>query len=103
VVTAVTALDITGALLADGSHVCVDAIIAATGYRTGLAPLVGHLGVLDDRERPRVTSGEEATPGLCFIGFRHHPGLLGALGAQARRIAATITRAHPAPGARDRW
>ncbi len=88
VVTAVTALDSTGAFLADGSHIPVDAVIAATGYRTGLVPLVGHLGVLDDCERPRSASGEEAAPGLRFIGFRHQPGWFGALGAQTRRIAA---------------
>ena len=44
----VTALDERGAQLADGSRADVDTIIAATGYRTGLHPLVGHLGVLDD-------------------------------------------------------
>jgi hypothetical protein len=33
------------ALLADGTRVEVDAVIAATGFRAGLEPLVGHLGV----------------------------------------------------------
>ena len=31
-----------------------DAVIAATGYRSGLEPLVGHLGVLDAHGVPRV-------------------------------------------------
>ena len=41
-------------VLADGRSVEVDAIVAATGFRTGLEPLVGHLGVLDDNGVPLV-------------------------------------------------
>src|SRR5690606_14969428 len=39
----------------DRHRVQVDAVIAATGYRTGLEPLVGHLDVLDAHGRPVVT------------------------------------------------
>jgi cation diffusion facilitator CzcD-associated flavoprotein CzcO len=88
VVPAVTALEPTGARLADGRLLTADAIIAATGYRTALAPLVGHLEVLDDQGHPAVGDGE---PGLWFIGFHPQPGQLGALGAEARRIAAGIS------------
>ncbi len=35
--------------LADGSRIEPDAVILATGYTQGLAPLIGHLGVLDDK------------------------------------------------------
>jgi cation diffusion facilitator CzcD-associated flavoprotein CzcO len=91
VVAGVSALDSTGACLSDRSHVAVDAIIAATGYRTGLAPLVGHLGVLDDRGRPGHLGGEEATPGLHFAGFRPQPGQLGSFGREARRIATAVS------------
>jgi cation diffusion facilitator CzcD-associated flavoprotein CzcO len=99
VVAEVTALDNAGAYLADGRHITADAIIAATGYRTGLSPLVGHLDVLDDHGRPTVSGGAQAAPGLWFIGFHPQPGQLGALGAEARRVAAGIARdSHPPTG-----
>src|SRR3954453_9404921 len=52
IVAAVETID--GALveLADGNRISPDAIVSATGYRTGLEPIVGHLGVLDDAGRP---------------------------------------------------
>jgi putative flavoprotein involved in K+ transport len=46
-------------LLADGSRVQPDVVIAATGYRRGLEPLVGHLGMLDDKGTPLVTGGRQ--------------------------------------------
>ena len=81
-------------------------VIAATGYRTGLEPLVGHLGVLDDHGSPRVTGGE-AAPGLRFVGFVPRPALLHALGREAQRAARGIVRARRSPdlqtsGARGR-
>lgn len=90
VVAGVNALDAAGAWLADRTHVAVQAIIAATGYGTGLGPLVGHLGVLDDHGRPGRAGGEEAAAGLHFAGFHHQPGQLGALGQEARRIATAV-------------
>lgn len=90
VVPEVTALEPTGARLADGRHLPADAVIAATGYRSALAPLVGHLDVLDDRGCPALGDGEQVAPGLWFIGFRPQPSQLGALGKEARRIAAGI-------------
>jgi putative flavoprotein involved in K+ transport len=98
VVPGVTALDEHGAQLADGDHVDVDTLIAATGHRTGLEPLVGHLGVLDDRGRPlgatgsRGAAGGRAGEGLRFLGFYARPGQIGAAGREARRLAADIDR-----------
>ena len=66
-------------------------MIAATGYRTGLEPLVGHLGVLDDHGSPLVTDGE-AAPGLRFVGFVPRPALLHAVGREAERVARAIVR-----------
>ena len=54
IVGAVEGFDETGVLLAGGERIEPDAVIAATGYRTGLEPLVGHLGVLDAHGAPRV-------------------------------------------------
>jgi cation diffusion facilitator CzcD-associated flavoprotein CzcO len=95
IVAGVQALDDTGVLLADGERITPDTVIAATGYRTGLEPLVGHLGVLDDHGSPRVTGGE-AVPGLRFVGFVPRPALLHALGREAQRAARAIARTRPA-------
>ncbi|MCA1674860.1 MAG: NAD(P)-binding domain-containing protein, partial [Actinobacteria bacterium] len=91
IVPDVATLERSGVRLVDGTHVTADTVIAATGYGTGLAALVGHLGVLDDRGRPR-TRGGGAAEGLWFIGYRPVPGQLGGLGREARSIAAGIAR-----------
>jgi putative flavoprotein involved in K+ transport len=62
----------TGAVFADGSEEPFDAIVAATGYTTGLPSLVDVPGALDESGEPRGVSGEPtAHPGLYFIGFTH--------------------------------
>jgi putative flavoprotein involved in K+ transport len=88
VVEAVTALDRTGAALADGTHAEADCVIAATGYRAGLEPLVGHLGVRDGNGRPTDVL---PLPGLGFVGFRiPFTGTLWAIEHDARRVAAAL-------------
>jgi cation diffusion facilitator CzcD-associated flavoprotein CzcO len=52
--------------LDDGTALRPDAIVAATGFTSGLEPMVGHLGVLDDRGRPRSAGGPAVLPGLRF-------------------------------------
>ena len=60
--------------------------VAALG--TGLAPVLGHLGVLDERGRP----AEGAYPGLYFAGYSNPlSGNLRELGIHAREIADRIT------------
>jgi hypothetical protein len=78
-------------VLAGGERIGPDTVIAATGYRTGLERLVGHLGVLDDHGSPRLTGGE-AAPGLRFVGFAPRPALLHAVGREAQRVARAIVR-----------
>lgn len=91
VVAAVDDLDATGARLVDGTRVPADHVIAATGYRTGLEPLVGHLGVLDVDARPRATLPE---PGLAFVGFRiPFTGTLWAIEQDARLVADALATA----------
>ena len=75
IVAAVEGFDETGVTLADGTRLEPDAVVAATGYRSGLEPLVGHLDVLDAHGVPRVTDGE-ALPGLRFIGYDPRPAQL---------------------------
>jgi cation diffusion facilitator CzcD-associated flavoprotein CzcO len=90
VVRGVESLDATGVSLADGARVEPDAIVSATGYRRGLEPLVGHLGVLDERGLPRATGPDPAAPGLRFIGFVPRPGQLGYSAKQAKLAAKAI-------------
>jgi len=52
--------------------------------------MVGHLGVLDDRGAPRMVHGEEAAPGLHFVGYVSRPGQIGYMGVEARRAAKGI-------------
>jgi putative flavoprotein involved in K+ transport len=88
VVDAVDDLDATGARLVDGSHLVADHVIAATGYRTALEPLVGGLGVLDADGRP---ADMLPRPGLGFVGFRIPlTGTLWAIDRDARTVADAI-------------
>ena len=62
VVAAVEGFDGADVLLADGSRIRPDAVIAATGFRAGLDELVGHLDVLTPRGLPVKTDGEPSSP-----------------------------------------
>ena len=77
-------------VLSDGQALEVDAVVAATGFRTGLERLVGHLGVLDDAGVPLVHGPEEhpAAPGLHFVGYLVTlGGTLRLVGKQAEQLA----------------
>jgi putative flavoprotein involved in K+ transport len=90
-VAAVESFDGRRVNLADGAQLEPDAVIAATGYRRGLEPLVGHLGVLDPRSgRPLAMGGEEHpdAPGLHFVGYRNPmSGMFWEMSWEARRVA----------------
>ncbi|HEV2075331.1 MAG TPA: NAD(P)/FAD-dependent oxidoreductase, partial [Thermoleophilaceae bacterium] len=94
VVEGVERLDGTEVGLAGGRRVRPDAVIAATGYRTGLAQLVGHLCVLRaDDERPLAHGGASppGAPGLHFIGFHHKLApTLPHVSSEARGIGAAV-------------
>ncbi|MEU6476158.1 NAD(P)/FAD-dependent oxidoreductase [Streptomyces sp. NPDC047017] len=84
-------------VLADGTRIAPDAVIAATGYARGLTELVGHLGVLDERGRPLVHGPRTAgtAPGLYFTGFTNPvSGMLRELALDARRIARKAAKHH---------
>ena len=62
--------------------------LLATGYRRGLEPLVGDLGVLDDRGVPTRT-----LPGLYFTGYTNPiSGMFRELRLDARKIARAVAR-----------
>jgi putative flavoprotein involved in K+ transport len=82
-------------LLADDTRVRPDAVIAATGFSHGLEQLVGHLGVLDERGRPRERRGrpDPGNPGLFFNGYwLPLSGQLPAMQRSGPRIARAIMR-----------
>jgi putative flavoprotein involved in K+ transport len=92
-VAAVTGFDGDKVLLADGSAIGAQAVIAATGYRRGLEKLVGHLGVLDVSGLPKVHGGPPAAPGLFFLGYTVSlRGMLRDIAADARRVAPAVAR-----------
>jgi putative flavoprotein involved in K+ transport len=93
IVRAVTSLDGPHVRLVDGSTVTPDVVIAATGYRQGLEPLVGHLDVLARDGRPKVIGPADHPDahGLFFIGFSHPlSGNIRDMALDARQIARTV-------------
>jgi putative flavoprotein involved in K+ transport len=88
VVAAVERFEGPEVVLADGSRLAPDAVVAGTGFRPALEQLVGHLGVLDERGRPTAAT---PLPGLHFVGFTVTlGGLLRGIGIEARRLADSI-------------
>jgi len=94
VVPAVEEFEGPDVLLGDGRRVRPDIVLAATGQRSNLGPLVGHLGVLEPDGRPSVHGGETApsAPGLYFVGYRLPPPQLADMRFDARAIARAVTR-----------
>ncbi len=84
----------TGAVFADGTSDAFDAIIAATGYTTGLESLIDAPHVLDDEGEPRGRSGDPTShAGLYFIGFVHSlRGHLFEANLASRRLARHVQR-----------
>jgi putative flavoprotein involved in K+ transport len=94
VVAAVTGVDGDNVVLADGARHQLDDVIAATGFRTGLEPLVGHLGVLDEHGRPLVHGADQhpAAPRLHFVGYQVTlGGTFRLVGMEAKRVARAVT------------
>ena len=90
--------------LADGSSLEPDVVIAATGYRAGLEPLVGDLVELDSAGRPlcRERGLDSGAPGLYFVGFALPlTGQLPEVRRTARRVARSAAR-HAGRSARCR-
>lgn len=95
IAAAVEGFDGKDVLLADGSRIAPEAVIAATGYRRGLERLVGHLGVLGANGRPDVHGGRthSSAPGLYFLGYTNPvSGMFLEIGIDARRIARAVRR-----------
>ena len=83
----VTALDGRTVVLADGSRLSPDAIVAATGYYPDLEPLVGGVTALGEHGIPRPQ------PHLHFLGIGIPlSGHLHQMGKDARHTAASVAR-----------
>jgi putative flavoprotein involved in K+ transport len=93
IVAAVESFEDGKVVLADGTRVEPDAVIAATGYRRALEDLVGHLDVLDPRGKPLVHGARtpDNATGLYFTGFTNPiSGMLRELAIDAEKIAKAI-------------
>ncbi|MFI7010409.1 flavin-containing monooxygenase [Streptomyces sp. NPDC050145] len=104
-VAAVESFDGDAVVLADGTRITPDAVVAATGYDQGLESLLGHLGVLDpatSRPRAQGTHTLPDAPGLYFQGYTNPiSGMLREIARDAERIARRVA-ADPAYGGRRR-
>lgn len=90
IVAALTSFEGDQAVLADGRRLTVDVVVFGTGYRPGLEPLVGHLGVLTPDGSPTSAAPAPAADGLYFLGLVSRPSLIGYMAKQSRRLAKTI-------------
>ena len=93
VVAATASVDGPTVHLADGTSLTPDAVVAATGFTTGLEPMVGHLDVLDRRGVPLVHGADEhpAARGLHFVGLEATlSGLLREIGLEARKVGRAL-------------
>src|SRR3954467_938948 len=72
IVAAVESFDGADVVLANGRRIQPDAVIAGTGFRRGLEPLVGSLDLLEPTKGRPIVHGPEThpnAPGLHFIGY----------------------------------
>ncbi len=79
----------------DERQFAYDAIVMATGYTTGLPELFPDHSQLFDRRGQPCKFGEQALPGLYFIGFRNPPtGGLREITLEAQRVTEDINRSY---------
>ena len=97
IVAAVDRFDGPDVVLADGSRIQPDAVIAGTGFRRGLEPLVGGLGLVEPEKGRPIVHGAEThpnAPGLHFIGYTNPiSGMFREIAIDARRIAKAVADA----------
>ncbi|HEX2069601.1 MAG TPA: NAD(P)/FAD-dependent oxidoreductase [Actinomycetota bacterium] len=99
VVPAVEGFEGPDVILAGGRRIHPHAVIAATGFRRGLEPLVGRFGLIGQGERPVVHGPRThpSAPNLYFIGFTNPiSGNLREVGIDAKRIAKAVSRVRKA-------
>jgi putative flavoprotein involved in K+ transport len=90
----VARLDAAEVVHSDGTRSSPDAVIAATGYRTGLGPVLGPLGLLDERGLPTIGAqgGTGEARDLYVVGLAILlSGYLREIGRDTRRVTAAIS------------
>lgn len=103
VVKTIDRFDRAAVSLVDGTRLEPDVVICATGFRSGLRAVVGHLGLLDDWGYPMRLAPEPAARGLWFIGYQLRPSLIRHMGKQSRQLAKQIVAQPPrCPRTRER-
>jgi putative flavoprotein involved in K+ transport len=94
IVAAVDGFDRDDVLLTDGTRIRPDAVIAGTGFKRGLEPLVGDLDLIEPVKGRPIVHGAEThpnAPGLHFIGYTNPvSGMFREIAIDARRIAKAI-------------
>ncbi|MFL5842769.1 MAG: NAD(P)/FAD-dependent oxidoreductase, partial [Thermoleophilaceae bacterium] len=97
IVAAVESFDGDAVVLADGSRIQPDAVIAGTGFRRGLEALVGDFGIVEPQKGRPIVHGAEThpnAPGVHFIGYTNPiSGMLREIAIDARKVAREIARA----------
>jgi putative flavoprotein involved in K+ transport len=89
----VAALDGSEVVHSDGTRSAPDAVIAATGYRSGLEDVLGPLGLVDDRGLPTVGAAGDPVrgPGLHSVGISIRlSGLLREIGKDTERLVRSL-------------
>jgi putative flavoprotein involved in K+ transport len=98
IVGAVEGFDGSDVRLAGDERIAPEVVIAATGFKRGLEPLGGHLGLLDAAGRPVVHGPycHRDAPGLHFIGFSDPiSGMFREINMDAWKIACAIAEKPP--------
>jgi cation diffusion facilitator CzcD-associated flavoprotein CzcO len=91
VLPGIARFEATSVTCVDGRSHPIDAVVLATGYRSGLSDLVDR-ELLDDRDHPRA-HGTRVGSGLFFLGFSNpQTGALREIAIEATRIAEQIHR-----------
>ena len=95
IVPALLGFDGADVILAGRERIQPDVVIVSTGYRRGLEPLVGHLGVLGANGRPLVRGADTHlnAPNMYFTGYTNPiSGMFREMAIDARRIGRAIGR-----------
>ncbi|MCB0685644.1 MAG: NAD(P)/FAD-dependent oxidoreductase [Saprospiraceae bacterium] len=82
-----------GVILKNGELLEIDAIILATGYRSGIDHLIKNTGTLTDQYGlPKFCIGQDEFAGLYFLGFDNYKlgGILGSIYEDSEKIAEAI-------------
>jgi putative flavoprotein involved in K+ transport len=96
IVAAVDSFDGDDVVLADGTRIQPDAVIAGTGFTRGLESLVGDLDLIEPTKGRPIVHGAEThpnAPGIHFIGYTNPiSGMFREIAIDAKRIAKAVAR-----------